>query len=153
MIIKRALIADAKEILALQKLSYQSEAAIYNDYTIEPLTQSIEQMRIDIETKIVLKALIRDRPVGSVRAYAEQNTCYIGKLIVHPDFQGRGIGKSLIREIESIFSDTQRFELFTGHRSKRNIHLYQQLGFTVFRTEPLTEELTLLYLEKHAHSC
>lgn len=152
MIIKHALIADAKELLALQKLSYLSEAAIYNDYTLEPLTQSLEQMLTDLEEKTVLKALIRDRLVGSVRAYLDHPTCYIGKLIVHPDLQGRGIGTALMREIETHFSNVQRFELFTGHKSERNLHLYQKLGFTIFRTEPLTVWLTLLYLEKHADS-
>jgi hypothetical protein len=35
-----ATLDDAKQILELQKLTYQSEAAIYNDYTIAPLKQS-----------------------------------------------------------------------------------------------------------------
>ena len=38
--IKRAVLADAAEILSLQRLAYRSEAEIYNDYNIEPLTQS-----------------------------------------------------------------------------------------------------------------
>jgi 2-aminoadipate transaminase len=42
--IDRATVEDAKEILDLQKLAYQSEAEIYNDYTIPPLTQTLEEM-------------------------------------------------------------------------------------------------------------
>ena len=34
---------DAAEILELQRIAYQSEAEIYNDYSIQPLTQSLEQ--------------------------------------------------------------------------------------------------------------
>jgi hypothetical protein len=44
MIIERAHIEDTKEILDFQKLAYQSEAEIYNDYTIPPLTQTLEEM-------------------------------------------------------------------------------------------------------------
>ena len=40
MIVKRASFEDAKEILDLQKLAYVSEAEIYNDYSIPPLTQT-----------------------------------------------------------------------------------------------------------------
>jgi hypothetical protein len=41
MMITQAAAADAAEILALQKLAYQSEAAIYQDYSIPPLTQTL----------------------------------------------------------------------------------------------------------------
>ena len=40
--ITKALYSDLEEILALQKLAYQSEAELYDDYTIPPLTQSLE---------------------------------------------------------------------------------------------------------------
>jgi hypothetical protein len=40
MIIEQAGVEDAGEILRLQKLAYQSEARIYNDYTIPPLLQT-----------------------------------------------------------------------------------------------------------------
>jgi hypothetical protein len=52
MIIEQASAEDAAEILALQKLVvYTSEAGLYNDYTISPLTQTLEEMRDDIETQ------------------------------------------------------------------------------------------------------
>ncbi|WP_198936768.1 hypothetical protein [Domibacillus epiphyticus] len=41
--IKQASNQDAEEILALTKLAYMSEAEIYNDYTIHPLTQTLEK--------------------------------------------------------------------------------------------------------------
>ena len=47
MIIKRATIADAEEILSLQKLVYESEAEIYNDFTIPPLTQTLEEIKAE----------------------------------------------------------------------------------------------------------
>jgi len=39
MLIEQANVVDAQEILALQKLAYQSEATIYNDYTLPPLME------------------------------------------------------------------------------------------------------------------
>ena len=90
MIIERAHIEDAKEILDLQKLAYQSEAEIYNDYTIPPLTQTLEEMRNDFEKQVFLKASMDGRIIGSVRALLKEGTCFIGRLIVHPDFQKRG---------------------------------------------------------------
>jgi hypothetical protein len=42
---------NAIEILQLQKIAYQSEAAIYNDYTIAPLIQSLEDMITDLQKR------------------------------------------------------------------------------------------------------
>ena len=47
MILDRATIEDAKEILDLQKLAYRSEAEIHYDDTLPPLTQTREEIRND----------------------------------------------------------------------------------------------------------
>ena len=148
MLIRQSSVDDAAKILKLQKLAYQSEAAIYNDYAIPPLTQTLEAMEDDFESKIFLVAEIDGRVIGSVRGFVEEETCYIARLIVHPDFQNQGIGTRLLNEIEKVFSDARRFELFTGHRSEKNLYLYQKLGYRIFRSEDITENLTLVYLEK-----
>jgi ribosomal protein S18 acetylase RimI-like enzyme len=148
--IKRADVRDAEEILALQKLAFQSEAELYNDYTLPPLTQTLEEMRADFEKQVILKASIDGRVVGSVRAQMKsQGTCYVGRLVVHPDFQNRGIGTRLMDEIEGVFSQAERFELFTGHRSENTLHLYHKLGYREFKRERVSDDLTLVFLEKH----
>ena len=42
--IEQATTNDAAEILALQKLAYVSEAEIYDDFGIQPLTQTVETL-------------------------------------------------------------------------------------------------------------
>ncbi len=58
MIIKRASADDLKEILDLQKLAYVSEAEIYKDYSIPPLTQTLEQIQADFDKQLFLKAFL-----------------------------------------------------------------------------------------------
>ena len=140
---------DAAEILALQKLAYQSEAAIWNDYTIPPLTQTLENLQAQFADHIILKAVDNGEIIGSVRGKQENDTCYIGRVIVHPDRQNRGIGSQLMAAIEAAFPTATRFELFTGQKSERNLYLYQKLGYRIFKEEPLNERVTLVYLEKH----
>ena len=139
---------DAEEILALQKLAYQSEAECYEDFTLPPLLQTLEGIKADFEKQVVLKAVDDGRIIGSVRAYVQDATCSIGRLIVHPDFQNQGIGTKLMAEIEGCFDGVGRYELFTGHRSERSLHLYRKLGYTPFRRECVSERLTLVFLEK-----
>jgi GNAT superfamily N-acetyltransferase len=147
-IITQATFADAAEILDLQKLAYQSEAAIYQDYTIPPLTQTLAEIKAEFCSRLFLKAVTAGRIQGSVRASMEQGTCCIGRLIVHPTQQNRGLGAQLMREIEGRFPDAQRFELFTGHLSERNLYLYKKLGYRPVRRDQVSEILTMVFLEK-----
>ncbi len=146
--IERADASDADALLALQRLAYRSEAEIYDDFTIPPLRQTRAGMCEDLERQLVLKATLDGRIVGSVRAYERDGTCHIGRLIVDPGCQNRGIGSRLMAAIESSFPAVRRYELFTGHRSERNLHLYRKLGYAVLRSEPSSDRLTVVYLEK-----
>lgn len=148
MMIERATVRDAESILSLQKLAYQSEAKIYNDFTIPPLTQTLEEIKKDFKNQIFLKSVTDGRIIGSVRAFVKEGTCYVGRLIVHPDFQNRGIGTQLMSRIEETFKEAQRFEIFTGHKSERNLFLYEKLGYQRFKTIKANEKLTIVYLEK-----
>ena len=98
--------------------------------------------------KTFLKAVDSGRIIGSVRANVNNNSCYIGKLIVHPDYQNKGIGTALMNSIENYFMGCERYELFTGQKSVKNLYLYKKLGYKVFKEEKISEKLALVYLEK-----
>jgi ribosomal protein S18 acetylase RimI-like enzyme len=147
-IIEQASVGDAEEILELQKLAYRDEAAIYDDYSIPPLKQTLGQIRDDFAGQTFLKATLKEVIVGSVRAFAREGTCYIGRLIVHPDCRNRGIGTRLMYEIEGRFNGADRYELFTGEKSERNLYLYRKLGYAPCKRHRLTDKVTLVYLEK-----
>ena len=140
---------DAADILALQKAAYQSEAMLNNDWTIPPLTQTLSEIETEFETKAFLKAVSEKRIIGSARAYLDSGTCLIGRLIVHPDYQGQGIGTSLMEKLETVFSSAERFELFTGTKSIDNIRFYQRLGYHEYREENLSSKVRLVFMEKH----
>ncbi|MFX1446026.1 MAG: GNAT family N-acetyltransferase [Promethearchaeota archaeon] len=147
--IEKAQRNELEEILNLQKVAYQSEAEIYNDFSIPPLHQTFEEIEIEFDSKIFLIAVKDDKIVGSVRAFRDKGICFIGKLIVHPEYQNQGIGTLLIEKIENVFSYVDRFELFTGFKSEKNLYLYQKLGYKIFKSEELNENLKLQYLEKY----
>ena len=148
--IEQATREDAEEILALQRLAYRSEAELYPGQPIAPLAQTLEQMRADLEGQLVLKAVLEGRIVGSVRGRIEGGTCHVGRLIVHPDLQNRGIGTRLLRELEKRAIGAARFELFTGHLSAKNIYLYKKVGYRLTRRERVSQGLELVYMEKTA---
>ena len=95
-----------------------------------------------------MKVLDGDKTImGSVRAFCDNRTVYIGKLMVHPSKQGQGIGTQLLLEIEKQYPK-QRYEVFTSTKSEKNIALYKKLGYKIFDEEQVTEELRFVYMEK-----
>ncbi|WP_243374097.1 GNAT family N-acetyltransferase [Geotalea sp. SG265] len=149
MIIGPAAVADAAEILALQRLAYRSEAELYDDFTIPPLAQSLDELVAEFHLRTVLKAVDGERIVGSVQGFQVGDTCFVGRLMVHPARQGRGLGTQLMAAIESRFTAVDRFELYTGDRSENNIRLYQRLGYRRFRVEDVNPHLSLFFMEKY----
>ena len=148
--IEQATHDDAEIILNLQKIAYQSEARRYNDGTLPPLVQTLNEIQTDFKKQVVLKAVLAGKIIGSVRAYEENGTCFIGRLIVDPEYQSRGIGTELMHHIEGRFREADRFELFTGHESKEALHLYHKLGYTEFTSRKLVTH-TLIFLEKRKY--
>jgi hypothetical protein len=66
-LIEPAGLSDAPAILDLQKLAYQSEAALYDDYIIPPLMQRLESMQADFQRQTILKATLDRRIVFSLK--------------------------------------------------------------------------------------
>lgn len=147
--IERAVAADIPEILALQKVAYRSEAEIYGDASLPAMRQSLAEVTRDFERMCFLKGVVNGKIVASVRGYDDgQGTAHVLRLVVHPYFQGRGHGQRLVRAIEALFPNCARYEIFTGHRSDRNLYLYGKLGYTRFRSEPFNAHVEWVYMEK-----
>ena len=149
-LINNAELCDAEALLNLQRLAFRTEAELYDDWQIAPLTESLDTLLAELKKNVVIKAIHRDseRLVGSVRARLEGEVCYIGRLSVHPDFRNYGIGTVLMNEIEGRFPVAKRFELFTGYRSFGNLRLYARLGYIRHEEHQVSEKLRLVLLKK-----
>lgn len=130
--IEKADFNDLEEILQIQKTAFLSEAQIYNDYTFDALTQSLESIQSDYSKYIYLKAVYNDEIVGSVKScITDDNIGWIGRLIVKREYQNKGIAKKLLAAIEQTIPDVKEYLLFTGEKSLKNIYLYQSVGYSV----------------------
>ncbi|MBT2391482.1 GNAT family N-acetyltransferase [Streptomyces sp. ISL-1] len=145
---------DAEHILKLQYLCYQTEAGLYGDYGIEPLTQSLDDLKAELAQGQALVARLGDEVVASVRGRVDEGgTARLARLIVHPRLQRHGLGGRLLDAIEERFageSGAKRFQLFTGHRSESNLRLYRSRGYVPVASEQVGPKLTLVTLEKEA---
>ena len=142
---------DLEEILELQKAAFSKEAERLQDFSIAPLQQTIENITEEFsdprKAMIFLKIVQERRIVGSVRAYEKDGTCYIGRLVIHPEYQRQGLGKRLMQAIESCYMGA-RYELFTAKHNEGNIRFYESLGYRSYETRDLTDKIVLVYMEK-----
>jgi len=149
--IEIALKQDLPEILQLQKKSFMQVATLYGLDSIPPTRQTPEEILEECfspdRPSIVLKLVLDGKIVGSVRAYEQDGTAYINKLMVDPDYQRRGFAKKLMKAIESCYGG-RRKELFTGSRIERNIRMYESLGYRKYSEKEFDTVTTLVYMEK-----
>jgi ribosomal protein S18 acetylase RimI-like enzyme len=136
LIITQAVKEDLPIILDIQRKAFGEVAKTFYLKSMPQIEQTLESLTAEFNNCTFLKASLADTIVGSVRAYRKDNTCYIHRLIVLPQYQNNGIGKALMAEIENQFkSNVARYELFTGSRDPRNLYLYDKLGYKTFKTE------------------
>ncbi len=128
---------DAEDLLKLQYLCYQSEAAIYG-YDIQPLTQRLAEVVQEIEEQLSFVAVLDGLIVGGVRSRVVDSDVILGKLVTHPRVQRRGVGSHLMALVENAARDIPEVHavtLFTGSRSTDNLRFYQHRGYQVTHTD------------------
>lgn len=143
-----AKVDDTEAIFKLQKRSYQSEAKRYNDWTIPPLTQSLESLKDEILAGGVLKYSLGQAIVGSVRTSRRGGKCVISRLMVVPEFQRHGIGSALLTAVEAHFPNVQAFELSTESKSVDDIRFYQRQGYQIIAAKVLSPAVTSVFMSK-----
>ena len=145
--IEKAEFQDLPEILRLQYLAYQTEAALFGTQDIPPLKQTLAEVETEFRQGLILKLTENGSIIGSVRAREQNGTVCIGKLMVHPAHRCKGYGSMLLAAIEACFPG-KRYELFTSTRSADNLRLYRKLGYHEFDRRAVDAELIFVYLEK-----
>jgi chorismate mutase-like protein len=134
---KSVMVCDANEkdienIYFLQKRAFVQEAEKNGgNYSIVPIAQTLEQFRVEFGRYVYVKLVDMEMIVGSARARVINSTCYIGRVIVEPVFQGRGYGALLMSAIEKKCPDAAVYELFTAEKSPENIRFYKKCGYVI----------------------
>ena len=138
---------DAGELLTLQRAAFVTEAQLYGDPRLPALVETIEELIAAVQRGPALVARTGSRAVGSVRTRIEDGVLHVGRLVVAPDLQGRGIGSRLLSASEAA-TGLPRATLFTGARSLANLRLYRRHGYVENRREMLRPGVELVHLVK-----
>lgn len=145
--IERATPDDAGEILTVQRAAFVSEAIVYGNADMPPLTQSLEQLRAELSAGTGWVARAGARVVGAIRVQDTADLLLIGRIAVAPDMQGAGVGRALLAAAESE-SSAPHAELFTGSLSEANLRLYQDCGYRITQRVDQDDGTQQIFLRK-----
>jgi GNAT superfamily N-acetyltransferase len=124
---------DAGEALTVQRAAFVSEARTYGTAEIPPLTETLEQIRHEIETTITIGAFAGTRLVGSARLTLDGTIGWVSRVAVAPDQQGGGIGGGLLDRVETAApTSVSTFQLCAGGLSDANLAMYERRGYREF---------------------
>jgi ribosomal protein S18 acetylase RimI-like enzyme len=140
-------VADAGEVLTIQRAAFVSEARIYGSVDMPPLTQTLEELEAELRESDGWVARVGGRLVGAIRSRTAEGLLLIGRIAIAPDMQGSGIGRALLDAAES-HSGAEEAELFTGSLSEANIRLYESCGYIETERVDTGDGVQEVYLRK-----
>jgi tRNA (guanine37-N1)-methyltransferase len=132
--------ADAGELFTLTRACWLQELWANPDAFIPALAESLDDAVRGIEEWTTFVAVCAGRIVGSTRGRIDaghtgnetgSDTVWdVGRVMVAPDLQGRGIGRFLLELIEDAAPDeVTSYELMTGANSVDNLRMYKKAGY------------------------
>lgn len=143
--IEKAAIQDAEKLTEIMKNTFDEEAKKWlldqegvTDYNIQPPGYSSVEMNLYMMNHLnYFKVLWDEKIVGGIivtvsgRSYGR-----IDRIFIEPNFQGKGIGSTVITLIEKEFPNVRAWDLETSSRQISNHHFYEKMGFQItFETE------------------
>lgn len=147
--IELATIEDVPALLDLQRKAFGPicEDLGWDDAPI--LSERLEQVYEEFAKCTTMKVQNQDGVViGSVFGRLENDSLYIGRLMVLPEYQQNGIGKRLFREIQSRIPHHHAW-LCTCQQVRPPYEFYLREGFKPYKSEQVGSGLTWVYMEKY----
>ncbi len=129
--IRAALETDLQVVLDIQRSAFMRYTEFLLAEQIPPLNETFDELRKDFDNRTVLVAEINNRLAGSVRYGIKGGVCILERLSVVPELQGSGIGKALVKAVESsAATQAHKIYLETGLLANNLLMFYTKLGYS-----------------------
>ncbi len=124
--------ADAGELMTLQRACWVQEAIANDTLRVPPLFEGLDDVLAWLPEWDTYVVRVAGRLVGAVRGRREAEVWDIGRLMVAPDLQRRGLGRALLDHIIAAAPpEVTTYRLYTGANSLDNLRRYKRNGFSV----------------------
>ena len=129
---------DIPDILKITKEAFVKYIELAGIESTPAISETYEDVKKDIDNKIVLIALSDGIPVGSVRVEIfDDNTAYLSRFGVKVTSQNNGIGKSIMNLVDRIMlkKGVKKICLHNGSKVTSLIRFYYGRGFYIDSTD------------------
>lgn len=123
---------DVEDIIKITREAFLKYSEMTGVGELDALSESRDDVKNDIENKIVLIALSDGEPVGCVRVRInDDSTAELTRFAVKVTCQNNGIGKSMINHVDKIMkkNGVKRIYLYTASKAAPLIRFYYGRGF------------------------
>ena len=126
--------SDVDFILKLKELCfkwyieiiYGWDISVQREKTIEELDEHINDMRI---------IKLDNNDIGITSFYEEEGVYVVGIIIIHPDYQNKGIATSIINEYINIAKNENKRIIIKTYKKNPARKLYSRLGFKIYEED------------------
>lgn len=129
---------DIDEILSITKEAFLKYIELAGIETTPAIYETYDDVKKDIDEKIVLIAFSDGIPVGCARIeIRDDNTAYFSRFGVKVTSQNNGVGKSIINLVDKILisKGVKKLYLHTGAKITSLIRFYYGRGFYIDSTD------------------
>lgn len=129
---------DIESIMEITREAFVKYSELSGVKHLAALEETYEDVKHDIDTKVVLIALSDGVPVGSVRVEVfDDGTAYLSRFGVKVTSQNNGIGKSIMNLMDRIMikKGVRQISLHTGAKITSLIRFYYGRGFYIDSTD------------------
>lgn len=122
---------DAPAILDLQRRAFDALLEKYQDYDASPAMESMEvlQWKLASSERDFYFIMEDARTAGMVCVKRLTKNHCISPIGLLPEFQGRGIGRTAVEQLEKRYPDCLRWELGTIMQEQKLCQFYESLGY------------------------
>lgn len=150
--IRLATEGEAGALHGLQMRAFAEEARLCRKADIPPLLETEAEILAHIRLNIAYVAELNGEIVGAVRGQPVEEGCRIRALIVEPAHQKKGIGRQLLKFIESVNESAPRIVLTTNTLVPGNREFYERHGYHVDELENVFADIFIAHMSKPRNS-
>ena len=130
----------------MQRAAYAVEAELIGSNEIPPLKETLEALQQSGET--FYGYWVDEYLVGAISYKRAATLLDIHRLVVHPAYFRRGIGKALVQWVEQVEPGIEHIVVSTGTKNIPAKSLYTQFGFVEQADKEVIPGLFITLFEK-----
>ena len=129
---------DVSSIIEITGEAFLKYKEMTGATVLDALEETPEDVKRDIQTKLVLIAMSEGESVGCVRVEVRpDNTAYLTRFAVKVTNQNNGIGKSMMNHVDKMMQKRgiKKISLYTASKAASLMRFYYGRGFYVESTD------------------